>query len=178
MTGRALWTDHQKRLAVLDRRTRLVWSDWLVRHAPEVLLGKAGLAELQLWYANQPVFMGSESARDWIRHLQHLREVAQTVERHAANRHRACGKEAQARAVADETCLGPFAARAYKLGTGLVHPEVHHLSWRITTGAAAAWWAGNGWTLPADFQPTLAELNDPLRGVKLLQQQVNLRSRI
>ena len=177
MTGRPLQSEYQKRFAVLDRRTRLVWSDWLVRHAPEVLLGKAGLVELQVWYANQPVFMGKDSAHSWSRNLEVLRQSVAQVERYAAKMHAACPREKQVLAVPDRICIGPFAERAYRLGVGLVHPEVHYLSWKIAVTSAAAWWARNEWTIPADFQQTLTALNDPIRGVSMTTTNLTPRDR-
>lgn len=140
-------------------------ADWMVRHAPAVLLAEAGLGDLSTWYASCPVFTGTASAQHWSGQLPVLRLTAQTVEHHAMRLHRACAPNEQSRAVSDAKALGACASSAYRIGAKVLTPELHRLSWEISTHAALAWWAASGWDEPKEFRSVISRLNEPLHSI-------------
>lgn len=144
-----------------------LWSDWMLRHAPEILLAEAGLPDLSTWYATRPVFMAPASARLWSEQLPFLRQTVQTVEYQAMRLHRACSPAEQARAVSDTKALGAFASSAYRMGAKLLTPQLHRLSWEISTHAALAWWAASGWDEPKEFRSVISRLNEPMLSIGL-----------
>lgn len=155
------------REVLMESRTINLWSDWMLRHAPEVLLAEAGLGDLSTWYATRPVFMAPASARYWTAQLPFLRQSLQAVEHQAMRLHRACSPVEQARAVSDAKAMGAFASAGYRLGSKLLGPELHRLSWEISTHAALAWWAASGWDEPKEYREVLSRLNEPLRSIGL-----------
>ncbi len=152
---------------VLDQRTRLIWTDWMLRHVPEVLLGAARSDLDGLWFRLRPVFQGERSMRMWVDLIPELRHIRSRTERLAMQLHNGLRQESRNRARSAQECLGPFVTQTYFFGRELLPAHLHEVAWSISKLAGETWWAGHRWLEPANYDRVLDKVLDPIRDLKL-----------
>ncbi|WP_394941201.1 hypothetical protein [Psychromicrobium sp. YIM B11713] len=156
---------------LLDRRSLFHWSDWMLRHAPEVLLRAAGLPSESDWFSHRMIFLGKQSIQYWSELIPDLREIRDHVSYIAQKRHGKLSMLDREIAISELQCMGSFAANAYLQGKGLVPGEMTDLSMQISGAAASAWWASNRWKTPGNCCEVLRVLNEPLHSTQFLKRR-------
>lgn len=154
-------------LRSLDRRTQLIWADWMIRHVPEVLLTAARSDLDGLWFQFKPVYLGQRSLRHWCQLFPELERIQERTAGLATSVHNRLPRDVRRRAVTAEECLHPFVVQSYFFGQYVIPLRLHRLTWNIAKLAGEAWWARNHWTIPVNHAQLMSELIEPIRHLEL-----------